>query len=362
MAPQWRLPALCLAYLLYLFLGATLFSAIEHPEERALLEKLENERNDFLGKHRYAGVKAAELDAYISSVVASSRRGVDLARKNVPNWSFGQSFLFSATVITTIGYGQQTPLSTMGKAFCMLYALVGIPITLLLVASLVDRLMLPVSGLLSYLNSRLGHLYSPLKIRLIHLSLVGSFVVLIFLLIPASILDSLEPNWTWQDSFYYSFISLTTVGLGDFIPGDEPGQSARSLYKSVIAGYLILGVMAVMLTMRVAASIPELDFTVWFKATADTEDPERQRLAVAGREGPQYGDEVEEKEAEHRRVVRARSRRDDSDCEEVMKMRHVITWSNPFSPGSNGKQQNPALNLGSVLGVDQRLSFITIHH
>ena len=43
-----------------------------------------------------------DLDAYISSVVASSRRGVDLADKNVPNWSFGQSFLFSATVIIFI--------------------------------------------------------------------------------------------------------------------------------------------------------------------------------------------------------------------------------------------------------------------
>ena len=28
MTPQWRLAALCVAYLLYLFLGATLFSAI----------------------------------------------------------------------------------------------------------------------------------------------------------------------------------------------------------------------------------------------------------------------------------------------------------------------------------------------
>jgi len=316
MAPRWRLGALCIAYLLYLFLGATLFSAIEHPGERALLDKLRQERQAFLRKHSHKGVKGDDLDEYISSVVASSRRGVDLADADVPNWSFGQSFLFSATVITTIGYGQQTPLSTMGKAFCMLYTLVGIPLTLVLLSSFVDRLMMPVSGLLSYLNSRLGHLYSPLKIRLLHLSLVGGVVALLILLIPASILDSLEPNWTWQDSFYYCFISLTTVGLGDFIPGDEPGQSARSLYKSVIAGYLIIGVMSVMLTMRVAASIPELDFTVWFKADADAEDPERQRLAVAGREGPQYGEEVEEKEAEHRRVVRARSRRDDSDCEE----------------------------------------------
>ena len=54
---------------------------------------------DILLRHRHPG---QDLDEYIRSVVASSRRGVDLADKNVPNWSFGQSFLFSATVIIFI--------------------------------------------------------------------------------------------------------------------------------------------------------------------------------------------------------------------------------------------------------------------
>jgi len=265
MTPRWRLGALCLAYLLYLFLGATLFSAIEHPGERELVKELKQNRKEFLAKFAHDGVKGKDLDEYISSVVGSSRRGVTLADQDVPNWSFGQSFLFSATVITTIGYGQQTPLSSLGKLFCMVYAAVGIPFTLLLLSSLVDRLMTPVDSLLSYLSSRLGHLHSPLEIRLAHLALVGGILATIFLLLPASLLNSLEPAWSWQDSFYYCFISLTTVGLGDFIPGDEVGQSGRSLYKSLIALYLVLGVLAVMLLLRVAGSIPELDCTGWFK-------------------------------------------------------------------------------------------------
>ena len=45
----------------------------------------------------------SELDSYIAAVTRDSKRGVTLATKNIPNWSFGQSFFFSGTVITTIG-------------------------------------------------------------------------------------------------------------------------------------------------------------------------------------------------------------------------------------------------------------------
>ena len=86
-----------------------------------------------------------------------------------------------------------------------------------------------------------------------------------FLLIPAIILDLVEPVWSLFDSFYYCFISLTTVGLGDFIPGDDPEQKARSVYKTLVTLYLVLGLMAVMTLVNLFTNIPELDLTVWFR-------------------------------------------------------------------------------------------------
>ena len=51
MAPPWRVLLLVLLYFIYLFLGATVFSAIEHPIEGRMLGELQHQRDDFLKKN-----------------------------------------------------------------------------------------------------------------------------------------------------------------------------------------------------------------------------------------------------------------------------------------------------------------------
>ncbi len=129
------------------------------------------------------------------------------------------------------GYGHVTPLSEGGKIFCIVYALIGIPMTLMLLTALVDRLMVPTTWLLRYLNAKLGHLYQPFNIRVFHLLAIATLLVVCFFLVPAGVFNLLEPDWNYLDSIYYCFISLTTIGLGDYIPGDSPNQPLRPLYK-----------------------------------------------------------------------------------------------------------------------------------
>jgi len=118
----------------------------------------------------------------------------------------------------------------------MLYALFGIPLTLVLLTALVDRLMIPTTKYLHFLNSRLGHLYPPFTIRLLHFGTILGTLIFLFLLMPAAMFTYLEPEWNYMDSLYYCFISLTTIGLGDYIPGDAPDQKYRPLYKLMITG------------------------------------------------------------------------------------------------------------------------------
>ena len=51
-------------------------------------------------------------------------------------WTFSSSLMFSLAIFTTIGYGNLVPRTPMGKIVTMLYALGGIPIMLIYVATI----------------------------------------------------------------------------------------------------------------------------------------------------------------------------------------------------------------------------------
>ncbi len=74
--------------------------------------------------------------------------GVDFYRKHISAnstteeeedpwvWSYYNSFFFAFTVITTIGYGHMSPGTWQGRVFCIFYALIGIPLNGILLATL----------------------------------------------------------------------------------------------------------------------------------------------------------------------------------------------------------------------------------
>lgn len=305
-------------YIFFVCSGAAIFTYFEDPEDRQTRVRLRAAIQKFQTTN--PNVTDGDLEELISEIIRASNRGVS-AVKNATgesNWSFGQSLFFASTVVTTIGYGHVTPLSRSGKVFCMLYAMVGIPLTLVLLSALVERLLVPTIGLLQWLNSRLGHLYQPFNIRIMHLMIIVLGLVCFFLLLPAAVFAAIEPEWDYLDSIYYCFISLTTVGLGDYIPGDSSNQPYRPLYKIATTCYLFFGITIMMLTLAVFYDIPQLNLGLLF-TVKDDESSEKLRLASSGHDlhyGANTLTPLNEEENTHRQVVRVRSRRNDSPSPE----------------------------------------------
>ncbi|KAG7176566.1 Potassium channel subfamily K member 16-like [Homarus americanus] len=144
-------------------------------------------------------------------------------------WAYTQALFFSATVLTTIGYGNIAPSTVEGRVFCMVYALVGIPLTLSVIADLGDVLasFIPANTfenrLPKYVNSLFlsigltenvplrGKLRAVTTVLLILTLLVG-FIAL------GGVLFMWQNNWTFMEGFYFSFITTTTIGFGDLVP------------------------------------------------------------------------------------------------------------------------------------------------
>lgn len=122
------------------------------------------------------------------------------------------------------------PLSDGGKAFCIIYSVIGIPFTLLFLTAVVQRIIVYVTRRpVLYFHIRWG--FSKQVVAIIHAIVLGFITVSCFFLIPAAIFSVLEDDWNFLESFYFCFISLSTIGLGDYVPGEGYNQKFRELYK-----------------------------------------------------------------------------------------------------------------------------------
>ncbi|XP_027040781.1 potassium channel subfamily K member 1-like [Pocillopora damicornis] len=255
-----RLIALVIVYIFYLSVGAAIFSSIEGPYEQRILSDLRRKRDDFLAKHPCVTDK--ELENFVKHVVAAQDMGIPPLgnASDKRSWGFGSSFFFAGTVVTTIGYGNIAPLSDGGKVFCMVFAVFGIPMTAIMLTAIVERLLQLTEVLEKFLCSTCTVRGVPTAyLRFLHLSLIMCGAITLVMIIPAFFFMFLE-DWSYFEALYFCFISLTTIGLGDFVPGDDPKwrrSEYRSLYKVCCVFFFITGLTFLLLILELCAKIPD---------------------------------------------------------------------------------------------------------
>ncbi|KAK6489350.1 potassium channel subfamily K member 1b [Huso huso] len=253
----WYFFFLVLGYVLYLIFGAVVFSSVELPYEDLLRQDLRNVKRQFLQENEC--LSEERLEEFLGKALEASNYGVSVLNNATANWNwdFTSALFFASTVLSTTGYGHTVPLSDGGKAFCIIYSVIGIPFTLLFLTAVVQRIMVYVTrGPVTYIHTRWG--FSKQLVALVHAFVLGLVTASCFFFIPAAAFSSLEDNWNFLESFYFCFISLSTIGLGDYVPGEGYNQKFRQLYKIGITFYLMLGLIAMLVVLETFCELQEL--------------------------------------------------------------------------------------------------------
>ncbi|XP_019110658.1 potassium channel subfamily K member 5b isoform X2 [Larimichthys crocea] len=135
------------------------------------------------------------------------------------------------------GFGNVAPKTKGGRVFCILYGLCGIPLCLVWISRLGsffgDR-----AKRLSQVMIRKG--VSVKKIQFTCTALFLLWGLLVHLVIPPVVFMYME-EWTYLEGLYYSFITLTTVGFGDYVAGVNPNIEYPRLYRIFAELWIYMG-------------------------------------------------------------------------------------------------------------------------
>lgn len=205
----------------YLCIGSVCFSALEYDTEQQRWQegkdKLEGFVREILEPSKNFSEYSEDLTVLVRALADEANPYIYEGRKEA--WSFTGGLYVSVSTVTTIGYGNIYPVTTGGQVFLLVFALIGIPLCFLFIAYLGALLAQSVEYVFNF----------PLRDRnkkriMIAVLLSSAGLVLIELIIFSLwIKYGLDKEMTYWDSFYFAFVSFTTIGFGNhgFYNGDN---------------------------------------------------------------------------------------------------------------------------------------------
>ncbi|VDM46947.1 unnamed protein product [Toxocara canis] len=206
-----------------------------------------------------------QFNEYVDTVFAAHRTFRHGYENDAPSWDFLTSFFFTATMLTSIGYGYVAPFTFYGRLFGVVYCLIGIPLTLVTVANVAKF----ISEMVFRIHYELWKLWMRWKerknqglgideeskglfgesedeqeildrVRLVRFPPIVVFMfVFLYGLFGAYIIHKNEEQWSYTESMYFTFISILTVGFGDY----RPAATNLMTVLVVIMGGIILTTM-----------------------------------------------------------------------------------------------------------------------
>ncbi|CAH1641510.1 unnamed protein product [Spodoptera littoralis] len=301
-------------------LGGMMFKSLEGSFENAYKCSTRNVKRDFIenlwrGSHNlreedWKSMARKKLFEFENQLHTAHEAGVT-SYSGQPSWNFMNSFVYCLTLITTVGYGHIAPKTVYGRVATIVYATIGIPLFLILLADfgkLFTRVIkffwafirrfyytrscrkvrrtMPVQEVMKGLNivydvvrrpsqifneediteegpsgqpplvgRKLSEVPPPLPPKPgtpreidnetdletpapsvfeiddeFNLPISVAVIILLTYINLGAFVYSLWEKWTFFESFYFIFISISTIGLGDLVPDHPMFMMASILY------------------------------------------------------------------------------------------------------------------------------------
>lgn len=224
----------------YVLIGGAVLYGIEHTNELQTQTTASATYFNFSGAVSSC-VTTDQVRQFVTAIIQAYDDGVLVtdSQTSASQWDYASSTFFAMTAVTTIGYGNQAPATSGGKAFIVIYALLGIPIMGLVLAGLGEKL----DGLLKPLKDKVFIKKNEKIDQLVKTLILVALILLVMSLIPAGIFAAIE-GWSYGNAVYYTIITMTTIGFGDFVIGTSDNDY-RALYKLLSSVWILLGLASV---------------------------------------------------------------------------------------------------------------------
>ena len=163
-----------------------------------------------------------------------------------------------------LGYGHSTPKTDAAKIFTIIYATVGIPLGLVMFNSIGERL----NNISSIVVNKLRRAAKAKQQETTEMDLIMVVTSLSIIVVTfgAAAFSHYE-GWTYFQSIYYCFTTLTTIGFGDYVALQQDNSLENKLEYVTFALFFIMFGLAI-----IAAS---LNLMVLKFVTLNTEDEKR---------------------------------------------------------------------------------------
>jgi hypothetical protein len=193
---NYRTLAYVVTTLVYLVIGAAIFDKLESKQEAIRHANLTARIAIFQQQHNMS-------DSDFKNLTRTVELRLQYRKKQ---WKFIGSFYYATVVLALIGYGHAIPYTKAGRAVTIAYALIGIPMWLIMIQSVGERLNSLITVVLKRIKRHFKRKREP-QVTAMEL-LTCEALLTVLTLATGSYVFHLYERWRYFDAFYYCLLTL----------------------------------------------------------------------------------------------------------------------------------------------------------